>query len=53
MLFTLIIPPCFAALATMKAEIGGKWVAFEICFLLLLGWVLSFVVYQIGSLAGF
>jgi ferrous iron transport protein B len=53
MVFTLIIPPCFAALATMKAEIGFKWVAFEIGFLIILGWVLCLLLYQIGSLAGF
>jgi ferrous iron transport protein B len=53
MLFTLIIPPCFAALATMRAEIGLKWVAFEVAFLLCLGWVCCFIVYQIGSLLGF
>jgi ferrous iron transport protein B len=53
MLFTLIIPPCFAALAAMKAEIGPKWVAFEIGFLFALGWLLCFIVYQAGSLAGF
>jgi ferrous iron transport protein B len=53
MLFTLIIPPCFAALATMKAEIGRKWVAFEIGFLLGLGWLLCFVVFQTGRLIGF
>ncbi|MDR1318226.1 MAG: ferrous iron transport protein B [Treponema sp.] len=53
MIFVLIIPPCLAALAAMKAEIGIRWVAFEICFLLALGWILCFIVYQIGSLAGF
>jgi ferrous iron transport protein B len=53
MLFTLMIPPCFAALAAIKAEIGGKWLAFEICFLLALGWGICFLVYQIGALAGF
>ncbi|MDR0623552.1 MAG: ferrous iron transport protein B [Treponema sp.] len=53
MIFTLVIPPCFAALATMKAEIGLKWVAFEIGFLLLLGWTLCFLVYQAGTAAGF
>jgi ferrous iron transport protein B len=52
MLFTLIIPPCFAALAAMKAEIGVKWVGFELVFLFGLGWFLSFIVYQLGTLAG-
>jgi ferrous iron transport protein B len=49
MLFTLIIPPCIAALGTMWAEIGGKWVAFEIAFLILTGWTLCTIVFQIGS----
>ncbi|MDR1373425.1 MAG: ferrous iron transport protein B [Treponema sp.] len=53
MLFTLIIPPCFAALATIRAELGGKWLAFEVGFLLVLGWAICFIVYQLGSLAGF
>jgi ferrous iron transport protein B len=53
MFFTLIIPPCFAALATMKAEIGLKWVAFEIGFLLILGWLFCLFVYQAGTAAGF
>lgn len=52
MLFTLIIPPCFAALATIKAELGWKWVGFSFLFLLTLGWVLGFLVYQLGSLGG-
>jgi ferrous iron transport protein B len=52
MLFTLVIPPCFAALATIKAELGWKWLGFAFVFLLAVGWVLGFAVYQIGSLAG-
>ncbi|MFP3040798.1 ferrous iron transport protein B [Treponema primitia] len=52
MLFTLIIPPCFAALATVRAEIGWKWLGFELVFLLCLGWLLCTIVYQLGSLAG-
>jgi ferrous iron transport protein B len=52
MLFTLIIPPCFAALATVRAEIGWKWLGFEVVFLLVLGWVICTLVYQIGSLVG-
>ncbi|GHT68601.1 ferrous iron transporter B [Spirochaetia bacterium] len=52
MLFTLIIPPCFAALATIKAEIGWKWLGFEVLFLLVLGWTLCTIVYQLGSLFG-
>jgi ferrous iron transport protein B len=52
MLFTLIIPPCFAALATIRAEIGWKWLGFEAAFLLVLGWVVCALAYQLGSLLG-
>jgi len=52
MLFTLIIPPCFAALATIKAELGARWLGFELVFLSGMGWLLCFMVYQIGNLAG-
>jgi ferrous iron transport protein B len=52
MLFILIIPPCFAALATIRAELGWKWVGFELIFLFLLGWTVSFLVFQLGSLSG-
>jgi ferrous iron transport protein B len=52
MLFTLIIPPCFAALATIKAELGWKWVGFAFVFMFTLGWVIGFAVYQLGTLGG-
>ncbi|GHV21186.1 ferrous iron transport protein B [Spirochaetia bacterium] len=50
MLFMLLIPPCFAALATIKAELGWKWLGFEFVFLLCTGWISGCVVYQIGKL---
>jgi len=52
MLFILVIPPCFATLATIRAELGWKWLGFSVGFMLALGWILGFAVYQIGSLAG-
>lgn len=52
MLFILIIPPCFAALATIRAELGWKWLGFSIGFMLVLGWVLGVAVFQLGTLAG-
>jgi ferrous iron transport protein B len=50
MVFSLVIPPCFAALATIKAEIGWKWLIFEIIFLILLGWLLGALLFQVGTL---
>jgi ferrous iron transport protein B len=52
MVFILIIPPCFAALAAIKSEIGWKWLGFEVVTLLAFGWVVCFAIYQIGTLAG-
>ncbi|MDX9957384.1 MAG: ferrous iron transport protein B [Spirochaetia bacterium] len=50
MLFMLIIPPCFASLATIRAELGWKWLGFSFAYLLTVGWFVGFAVYQIGSL---
>ena len=52
MLFVLVIPPCFAALSTIKAELGWGWLCFAFAFMLALGWCLCTAVYQIGLLAG-
>lgn len=52
MLFTLTIPPCFAALATIRAELGWKWLGFAVGFMLAVGWTLSTAVFQLGSLIG-
>jgi len=52
MLFVLIIPPCLAALATIKAELGWAWLGFAISFMFILGWSLSMGVFQIGTLIG-
>jgi ferrous iron transport protein B len=52
MIFMLLIPPCLAALSVIKAELGWKWLGFEVLFLVFAGWLVSFVVFQIGSLIG-
>lgn len=52
MLFILVIPPCFAALATIRAELGGTWLAFAIFYMLGVGWILATTVYQGGMLLG-
>lgn len=53
MLFILVIPPCFATLATIRAELGWGWLGFSLAFNLILGWLLAFGVYRLGMLAGF
>ncbi|WP_300729963.1 ferrous iron transport protein B [uncultured Bacteroides sp.] len=51
MLFILIYFPCIATIAAIKNESGGwKWAIFTACYTTALAWVVSFAVYQIGSL---
>jgi ferrous iron transport protein B len=52
MLFILAIPPCFAALATVKSELGWKWLGFSFAFMLSVGWILAFAARRIGLLLG-
>jgi len=50
MLFTLLYFPCMAGMAVFRREAGWKEMFFQIGYTLLLAWVVSFVVFQIGRL---
>ncbi|MDR2955913.1 MAG: ferrous iron transport protein B [Prevotella sp.] len=51
LLFVLIYFPCVATIAAIKEESGSwKWGIFSIFYTTILAWVISFLVYQIGSL---
>ena len=50
MLFILIYFPCMAVIAAIRKEAGGKWALFTIFYTTGLAWLVSFGVYQIGSL---
>lgn len=50
MLFVQLYFPCIATLATLRREIGRKWAVFSLVTSLVLAWVVSFLVYQIGLL---
>ncbi len=52
MLFVLVIPPCFATLATIKAELGWAWLGFSFVSLFSLGWILGFIIRVVGTLVG-
>jgi len=52
MLFTLILAPCFAAQATIKAELGWKWLGFYVLMSIVVSWSLCTAVFQIGRLLG-
>lgn len=57
LLFNLLDSPCLAAIATMARELNDrKWFWFAIIFQNVWAWVMTFIVYQIGSVvtgAGF
>lgn len=50
MLFVLIYFPCIATLVAIRQESGSwKWAVFAACYTTALAWVVSFLVYQVGS----
>ncbi|PKM51690.1 MAG: ferrous iron transporter B [Firmicutes bacterium HGW-Firmicutes-7] len=49
--FNLFTPPCFAAIGAMNAEMESKkWVFGAVAFQLAMGYVVAFVIYQVGTL---
>ena len=52
LLFNLLDSPCLAAISTMANELKSrKWFWFAIGFQNVFAWIVTFIVYQIGSLA--
>jgi ferrous iron transport protein B len=53
MLFLLIATPCMATIAVTRKESGSwKWPALQFFGLTGIAWLLSFIVYQLGTLVG-
>lgn len=50
LLFVLLYFPCVATIATLRREAGKGWAWFTVFHSLALAWLVSFLVYQIGSL---
>lgn len=50
MILNLFDPPCIVAMSTLSREMGsGKWTAIGIGYQVVLGYVLAFITYQLGS----
>ena len=49
MLFVLLYFPCVATIATLRREAGRGWAWFTVFHSLALAWLVSFIVYQIGT----
>ena len=50
MLFVLLYFPCVATIVTLRREAGRQWAWFTVFHSLILAWLVSFAVYQIGWL---
>lgn len=51
LVFNLFTPPCFAAIGAMNSEMENrKWLWTSIAFQMGMGYVLAFLVYQLGTL---
>lgn len=54
LVFCLLYPPCVAALATIRREIGSATSTFTlICYELAVAWIVAFIVRNIGLMLGF
>ena len=52
MVFVLLYFPCIATITTLQKEIGAKWAWFSVAQSMILAWLLSFVIHQIGTWIG-
>jgi len=50
LVFVLLYTPCISLIATMKKEYGGKMAAFSVTYQLVLAWIVSFLVYNLGNI---
>lgn len=50
MLFVLLYFPCMAAVTAIAKESNWKWAGFSILYTTTVAWIVTFIVYQVGSL---
>lgn len=52
MVFVLLYVPCVVAVATLRRELGGRWMVFDVVYQVSLAWIAAFIVFQGGRLLG-
>jgi len=52
MAMTLLYIPCVAVIGAIKRETNWRWTGFAVAYTLALGWIVSFLIYQVGRLLG-
>ncbi|HEY5523867.1 MAG TPA: ferrous iron transport protein B [Clostridium sp.] len=50
LVFILLYTPCVSVIGTMKKEFGTKLTLFSVAYQLVLAWIVSFLVFNVGSL---
>lgn len=50
LVFCLLYTPCVAAVASVKRELGARWACVVVLEQCAVAWLVSFVIYQLGSL---
>lgn len=50
MIFMLLYFPCIAVIAAIRKEAGMRWAVFTMFYTTALAWIVTFAVYQIGSI---
>ena len=50
MIMTLFYTPCLATIGAIRKETNWKWALFSLFYSLLIGWTMSVLFYQVGSL---
>ena len=48
--FCLLYTPCVAAMSSVRRELGTKWMIGIIAMQCIIAWVISFIVFTVGSL---
>ncbi len=52
LVFTLLYPPCVAAIGAVKSELGGRYAVAVFAFQVVVAWIVAFVVHSAGILLG-
>ena len=50
LVFCLLYPPCVAALASVKKELGGKWAAYVVVIQCVVAWIAALITYIIAGI---
>ncbi|MGN8707913.1 ferrous iron transport protein B [Collinsella sp. HCP3S3_B1] len=52
LVFTLLYPPCVAAIGAVKSELGARYAVAVFVFQVTVAWIVAFVVHSVGILLG-